>query len=110
LEDVTLTKLKRAIEVLTVLLGKTHRQHDPVQTITRDDVKAALREASYANAWSNRTFNNNLSALATVFIFLESEKIIKDISTKGITKKKSKSKKHRYYDPQQFEKVRKVLW
>jgi site-specific recombinase XerD len=59
---------------------------------------------------NNRTFNNNLSALATVFIFLENEKIIKDIPTKGITKKKSKSKKHRYYDPQQFEKVRKVLW
>ena len=109
LEDATLTKLERAIEVLTVWLGKTNRQHDPVQTIRRDDVKAALREASDANAWSNRTFNNNLSALATVFIFLESEKIITAIPTKGITKKKSKSKKHRYYDPPQFERVRKVM-
>ena len=109
LEEATLTKLKRAIEVLTTWLGKSNRQHDPVQTITRDDVKAALREASEANTWTNRTFNNNLSALATVFIFLESEKIITTIPTKGITKKKSKSKKHRYYDPQQFERVRKVM-
>jgi len=109
LEEATLNKLKRAIEAMTEWLSKANRQHDPVQTITRDDVKTALRTASDANSWSNRTFNNNLSALATVFIFLESEKIIKDIPTKGIPKKKSVSKKHRYYDPEQFERVRKVM-
>jgi len=109
LEDATLTKLKRAIEALTAYLTKHNLQHQPVTVITRDHVKAALREASDANGWSNRTFNNNRTALATLFIFLHSEKIIPDIPTGKIEKKKTKSKKHRYYDPEQFERVRKVM-
>jgi len=109
LEAATLTKLKRAIEALTQYLTKHNLQHVPVKTITRDHVKAALREASDENEWSNRTFNNNKTALSTLFIFLHSEKIIPDIPTDKIEKKKTKSKKHRYYDPEQFERVRKVM-
>lgn len=109
MEDATLTKLKRAIEALTDWLAKGKLQHQPVKTLTREHVKLALREASEANGWSNRTFNNNISALSTVFIFLEAEKIISDIPTKGIVRKKTKSKKHRYYTPAQFEKVRNIM-
>ena len=109
LESATLTKLKRAIEVLTIYLTKRNLQHESVKTITRDHVKSALREASDEYAWSNRTFNNNKSALSTVFIFLESEKITSDNPTKRIEKKKQISKKHRYYDPTQFKNVRKVM-
>ena len=109
LEDATLGKLKRAIEVMTDWLTKRNLQHEPIKTVTKDVVKIALREASETNAWSNRTFNNNKSALSTVFTFLETEKLILENPTKGIVKKKTKSKKHRYYDPEQFEKVRKVM-
>jgi integrase len=109
LEEATLTKLKRAVDALKAYLTKHNMQHAPVRQITRDHVKAALREESDANGWSNRTFNNNRTALATLFIFLEKEKIISDIPTEGIEKKKTKSKKHRYYDPEQFKQVRKAM-
>ena len=94
---------------MTIYLTKRNLQHESVKTITRDHVKSALREASDEYAWSNRTFNNNKSALSTVFIFLESEKITSDNPTKRIEKKKQISKKHRYYDPTQFKNVRKVM-
>jgi integrase len=109
LEAATLTKLRRAIEALTAYLTKHNLQHASVKTITRDHIKAALRKASDENQWSNRTFNNNKTALSTLFIFLQNEKIISDLPTGGIEKKKTKSKKHRYYDPEQFERVRKVM-
>lgn len=109
LEAATLTKLKRALEILTSYLYKRNLQHEPVTVVTRDIVKGALREASEANKWSNRTFNNNRTALATVFIFLEKEKIVTEVPTEGIDKKKTKAKKHRYYDAEQFERVRKIL-
>ena len=109
LEPATLTKLRRAIEVLTVFLTKANLQHSPVRTITRDHIKAALRQASEEFAWSNRTFNNNKTALSTLFTFLESEKITADNPTAGIEKKKTISKKHRYYDAKQFDRVRKVM-
>ena len=109
LEAATLTKLKRAIEVLTAYLTKRNLQHESINVVTRDHVKGALREASDEYEWSNRTFNNNKSALSTVFIFLESEKIAANNPTERIEKKKQLSKKHRYYDPTQFKNVRKVM-
>jgi integrase len=109
LEPATIIKLRRAIEVLTAYLTKAKLQHTPVKTINRDHIKAALREASDEFAWSNRTFNNNKTGLSTMFIFLKNEKITADNPAAGIEKKKSKSKKHRYYDPQQFERVRKIM-
>lgn len=109
LEDATMTKLKRAIALMTAYLTTHNIQHGPVKNLTKKHVQNALREESDREEWSNRTFNNNVSALATVFIFLESEKIITDIPTKGIVKKKSKSKKHRYYDPEKFEKVLRIM-
>jgi integrase len=109
LEPATLSKLKRAIEVLTTYLTRHNLQHNPVKSLTRDHIKAALRDASNEYEWSNRTFNNNKTSLSTMFIFLEKEKIITDIPTEGIEKKKTKSRKHRYYDPEQFERVRKVM-
>lgn len=69
-----------------VHLTKLNLQHEPVQIITRDHIKSALREASDEYEWSNRTFNNNKTASATVFIFLEKEKIIQEIPTEGIEK------------------------
>jgi integrase len=109
LEEATLTKLNRAIEALTQYLTKLNLQDQPVKVVTRDHIKFALREAAKENEWSNRTFNNNKTALSTVFIFLEKEKIIDDIPTEGVETKKTKSKKHRYYDPEQFARVRKVM-
>lgn len=109
LEEATLTKLNRAIEALTQYLTKLNLQDQPVKLVTRDHVKFALREAAKEYEWSNRTFNNNKTALSTVFIFLEKEKIIDEIPTEGVESKKTKSKKHRYYDPEQFERVRKVM-
>ncbi|HVS97927.1 MAG TPA: site-specific integrase [Puia sp.] len=73
LEPATLTKLRRAIEVLTAYLTKANLQHGPVKNITRDHIKAALRQASEEFAWSNRTFNNNKTALSTLFTFLQKE-------------------------------------
>jgi site-specific recombinase XerD len=109
LEDATLTKLKRAIEVLVTFLTKIGKQHESVKLITREHIKAALRQASDEFEWSNRTFNNNKAALSTVFIFLESEKIVDSNPTENIEKKRTKSKKHRYYDPKQFERIREVM-
>jgi integrase len=72
-------------------------------------VQLALQEESEREKWSNRTFNNNVTALSTVFNFLEDEKIIPENPTKKITRKKAKAQKHRYYDPERFKKVRAVM-
>ncbi|HEV2354529.1 MAG TPA: site-specific integrase, partial [Puia sp.] len=109
LEPSTLTKLKRAIEVLTAFLTKIGKQQESVKSITREHVKAALRQASEEFEWSNRTFNNNKAALSTLFTFLESEKIVDANPTDKIDKKKTKSKKHRYYNPEQFARIREVM-
>ncbi len=47
--------------------------------------------------------------MSTLFIFLESEKIVDGNPTEKIEKKKTKSKKHRYYDPEQFDRIREVM-
>lgn len=88
------------------LLDMLDKHRQPSGSSNTFHVKAALREASEENSWSNRTFNNNKTALFTLFLFLQSEKIISDVPTEKIEKKKMKSKKHRYYDPEQFKRVR----
>jgi len=92
LEDATLTKLKRAIEVLVTFLTKIGKQHESVKLITREHIKAALRQASDEFEWSNRTFNNNKAALSTVFIFLESEKIVDSNPTENIERREQNRK------------------
>lgn len=109
LENSYLIKLKRAIEVLTDWLAARKLQHEPITTITDKHIKLALRDASNLNQWSNRTYNNNLTALVTVFAFFKKEKMIPDKPTEDIEKKKSKSKKHKYYDPDRFNLVRDLL-
>lgn len=109
LEDSYLSKLKRAIEVLTAWLAVRNFQHQPVKTITKKYIELALREASNLNQWSNRTYNNNLTALVTVFAFFKKEKMISENPTADIEKKKSKSKKHTYYDPDRWNLVRDLM-
>jgi integrase len=109
LEASYLTKLKRAIEVLTEWLTLRNFQHQPVTTITKKYIELALREASNLHQWENRTYNNNMTALVTVFSFFKKEKMIPENPMVDIEKKKSKSKKHRYYDPERFDQVRTLL-
>lgn len=109
LEDSYLTKLKRAIELLTEWLTVRNFQHQPVTTITKKYIQMALRDASNLHQWENRTYNNNLTALVTVFTFFKDEKMIPENPTEGIDKKKAISKKHRYYDPDRFDLVRDIM-
>lgn len=109
LEGATLVKLHRAIDVLTEWLTSRNFQHEPVKSITKKYLQLALKDASNLYAWENRTYNNNLTALATLFNFLVKEKIIPESPVTDIDRKKTKSKKHRYYDPPRFEKVRKIM-
>jgi integrase len=84
-------------------------QNDPAGSLQKKYVELALQEAAKVNKWSNRTYNNNLTFLKTALKFLFDEGIIPKSPGAGISKKKSKSKKHRYYDPENFAKVRKLM-
>jgi len=108
-EKQTTAVYKRAVDLLAGWLTARSLQNEPIGSITRKHVELCLQEKSAKEAWSNRTYNNTVTLLSTCFNFLKAEEIIVKNLCDGILRKKAKSKKHRYYDPERFDLVRKLM-
>lgn len=100
---------KTAIDTLTAWLNARKLQNRPMADLRSEWVEECLKEATKANDWSNRTYNNNLNLLRTAFNYLVKKEMINRSPGAGVDRKKTKSEKHRYYDPEKFTLIRKVM-
>lgn len=80
-------------------------QNTSTQSITKNTIERYLQELKKANAWSNRSYNNERSVIKMIFGFLKDEGIIKINPTVAIHKQKTKSKKHRAYDERALKQI-----
>lgn len=108
-EKRTIENYKRAVGHLVEWLKFRNMQNFPAGTLQKKHVELALQEASKVNSWENRTYNNNLSFLRTALKFMTDEGMIPKNPGAGVTKKKSKSQKHKFYDEKKFTLVRKLM-
>lgn len=106
----SLDKVTRIAEQLLAYVKARNEQDEPTTLIDIDYLEEYLSWMAKDRAWSNRTYNNELTNLATMFIFFKDKlRIISALPTDGIDRKSVKSTKHRYYPKSLFEKLQKVL-
>lgn len=108
-EPATLAYYKRAVGHLLEWLKLRNMQNDPAGSLHKKHVELALQEAAKVGQWSNRTYNNNLSFLRTGLKFMVDEGMAVKNAGTGVTKKKSKSQKHKFYDERKFTQVRQLM-
>jgi integrase len=84
-------------------------QNQPIDILTDEHIEAFLQEGRDRYAWSNRTYNNHKKFLQTIFKLLVDKGIMKSNPCIGVTLKKSKTQKHKYYDQKRFETVREIM-
>lgn len=109
LEPSSLAKYERTADRLVAWLSAVSLQHKPAEFITTNHIEACVAYYKKENKWTNRSYNNELTFLATIFNFLLRKKIIKDNPCTGIDKQKAASKKHRYYDAKMLAIVKQAL-
>lgn len=109
LEPATLTRYESVADRFNSWLSKAGLQFTPAENITIKHIEAELKYYKKENEWSNRTYNNELDFLSTIFTFLLKKKIVKDNPCTDVDKQKSASKKHRYYDAKLFTKIKEVM-
>lgn len=73
-------------------------QHERANDILKKHIEIYLYQRKKERDWSNRSFNNQLTYLSTVFNFLDRNDIIHKNPCLAIEKLKFFTKKHRYYD------------
>lgn len=108
-EPETLAKYKSAAALFTDWLKERMLDNSPINDVKRKWVELCLAENSTLAKWSNRTYNNQLIFLRTIFTFLVKEDIIKKNPATDIDKKRTKSKKHKYYDDKKFKSIRELM-
>jgi site-specific recombinase XerD len=94
----SLQKYYSAVERFSSWLKAAGFLHIPAKDITGAHVEAAIGHYRKKNAWSNRMYNNEITFLSTAFNFMRRQRIIAFSPFDNISKLKTKSKKHRYYD------------
>lgn len=86
------------------LLKKNYSEYS-ITDISSQMIESYLNEKSKDKEWSNRTFNNSLTILRTIFNFFMKKKMIADNPMIEIEKRRSKSTKHKYYDGDKFRSI-----
>lgn len=94
LQDTSVQKYERTARQFMMWIPP----HLPAREVTREHIEQFLSEMKRIRNWTNRNYNNTLSFLNTAFLFLQEKKIITDLPTARISKMKSASKKHKYFD------------
>lgn len=105
----TLRAYTGPIKLLQQWLTTRNLQNRLVTDLEPKLIENFFDDVSRKRGWSNRTFNNNVLLLRTVCTFLVKKKLLADNPVGDITLKRSKSEKHRYYDPVRFKLIREVM-
>lgn len=105
LETASIIKYYRTADRLTKYLTDRKLQQAEPDEIGKGFIERYLDELDL----SNRSYNNELSFLSTMFKFLVESQIMTRNPCAGVAKKKVKVSKHRYYDERLFPKLREVL-
>lgn len=96
-------KLVRASDRLLTTCKILNIQDKGLNVLTSDIISKHLDRLADSENWSNRTYNNELDCLTTMFNFLKWDGI------KEISPKKTKPTKHKFYGEQLFNKAREIM-
>lgn len=78
-----------------------------INQITKKDISIYLTQAKRGNNWANTTYNNNITALKAIFNYLVEQEILKDNPAKSIKPLPATPAKHKYFDDETWEKIKK---
>lgn len=110
LEGPSLTRYESVADRLSAWLTLAGLQHTPAEQINISHIEAELSHYKKKSSWSNRTYNNELNFLATIFKFLLKKKIVKDNPCTDVDKQKAQTIKHKYYDDKLLVKVKDAMF
>lgn len=109
IEQASLSKYNRVADrFLKWCIGRGI-QHEGIESITTKHIEAYLSFVKKDHKLTNRGYNNEKGFLNTMFIFF-----IKDCNCPknpciGISKQKTSSKKHKYYDQKTFSRIKEAM-
>lgn len=109
LDKASLSKYERYINRLIDWLAVRNIQYNDIKEITNDHIETFLSETKLFYKYSNREYNNTLDFIRTAFNFLVTKKFITENPCTGISKLKSKSSKHQFYDEISLKAITKAL-
>ena len=102
---------KRSVQSYQSVLRMLYKELDAVKNedirrITKSNVGSALLNAKKRLAWSNTTYNNNLTFTKAIFNYLIEEEILEINPAAKIKSLPQTITKHRYFDDKTFEKIK----
>lgn len=100
-------KYERCCERFGAWLIKKGIQNNPTDSINEGVIESYLTESS--RKWSNRSYNNELLFLNTIFRFLKKKQIIRNNPCEEVDRKKVITTKHKYYDDAKLTKLMEAL-
>lgn len=109
LQESSMVKYNRVVNMFIQWLNERGLQNEPIENIKRKHVEQCLYDNKKTNKWSNRTFNNSLDFLNTVFLFLVKNEIAVTNPCVSIDSLQSASKKHKFYDEKTLAKVKEKM-
>ena len=109
LAKTTTDKYDRAVKGFLKWMTKYSVQNLPASALSQNHIEKYLQEKKTENAWSNRTYNNEMDFLDTACGFLVKKKIITGNPVEGLHQPKTTSKKHRYYDQKTLDRLVKKM-
>lgn len=93
----------------TYFLNDSNRLYDTPDKILKVDIKNFLIQAKGWQGWNNHTYNNNLSAIKTVFNYMVKEEIILKNPAEFIDDLPTVSTKNTYYDEKKGAAIKKLM-
>jgi len=105
LEPVSLAKYKRCVKKLLKWLYENKILHADIKSITTNHIEKFLQDGKF----SNREYNNTFDFIRTAFNYLVKKEIITKSPCAGITKLKTASQVHRFYDDKSLKDITRAL-
>lgn len=109
IEDTSIAKYNRVADRFLKWCILRTIQHEPIASINARHVEAYLMEVKKDRGFSNRGYNNEKDFLRTMFNFFIRDCNCPKNPCIGISKQKTSSKKHKYYDQKTFSRIKEAM-
>ena len=105
----TISAYKISVNLLRDYFLTGNKIYQPPASVEQADMEAFLNDNASKKKWSNRTYNNYLSDISTIFKWLVKKKKIPSNPLQDIEPKNTIATKNRYYDDATAEKVKALM-
>lgn len=102
----TISAYKISVNLLREYFLPGNKIYQPPAAFTQTDIENFLNDNTKAKNWSNRTYNNYLSDIGTMFKWFLKKKKIKSTPLEDLEPKNTIATKNRYYDDVTAEKLK----